>query len=218
MDSLDQRIAIAKARNELAAFDDDTAIEEELAALYLCVSPKKLGELRANGGGPVFVKPQDPRAAGRNQPVSYVMAELRKWRDSMSAGSNLEVARRQGLVGWISGVEPFWTDRDGALLGAALDQSGDDWADFFLQAVARAVDVVWMSPRDALMRRWKRAAPHAQMVHAYKAELDHDGYAAFAALEATEVAAEMAAPQPSNPNAPASSPANYSAHVERGTP
>lgn len=82
-------------RNELADLHDDTAVREDLAALYLCVSVKKLAELRSNGGGPEFVKIQDPKAFGRNQPVSYVMGELRKWRKTMSANSNLQVVRRQ---------------------------------------------------------------------------------------------------------------------------
>ena len=105
---------MTRMRSSLSELNDDTAIEEDLAALYLCVSVKKLGELRANGGGPLFVKPTDPKAAGRNQPVSYVLAELRKWRASMSATSNLQVAKRQGLLGWVSAVEPFWMDLGGS--------------------------------------------------------------------------------------------------------
>jgi hypothetical protein len=199
LDSLDQRIAKAKARNELAAFDDETAIEEELAALYLCVSPKKLGELRSSGGGPVFIKPQDPKAAGRNQPVSYVMSELRKWRESMSAGSNLEVARRQGLVGWVSGIEPFWANRGGALLGSALDQSAEGWPDMFLEASVRTVDIVWMSPRDALMSRWAKASAHTEFADEYRAALSAERSAILASLERTELNMETPTPQPKSP-------------------
>lgn len=195
MESLDQRIAIAKARNELAAFNDDTAIEEDFDALYLCMSPKTLGELRSGGGGPVFIKPRALRAAGRNQPVSYSMGELRKWRESMSAGSNLEVARLQGLVGWVSGVEPFWADRQGALLGSALDQSADDWPDLFVKVLARTVSVGWASPRDALMLRWAAAPAHAEFADEYRAVLEAEQSAILASLERTELDTETPAPR-----------------------
>lgn len=196
MESLDHRIAIAKARNELAAFNDDTAIEEDLAALYLCISPKTLGELRSGGGGPVFIKPRALKAAGRNQPVSYAMGELRKWRESMSAGSNLEVARLQGLVGWVSGVEPFWADRQGALLGSALDQSADNWPDLFVKALARTVSVVWASPRDALMLQWAAAPAHAEFADEYRSALGAEQSAILASLERTELNMETPTPQP----------------------
>lgn len=182
---------MARARNELADFNDDTAVEEELAALYLCVSPKKLGELRANGGGPVFVKPQDPKAAGRNQPVSYVMRELRKWRESMSAGSNLEIARRQGLVGWVQGVEPFWIDKRGLVVESALDQTSESWPDMFLQVIAEKLNVVWSSPRSVLMRQWRSVSAHTKFAEEYRAVLKAEESAVFASLEATTLFSEI---------------------------
>ncbi|WP_426105468.1 hypothetical protein [Massilia sp. TSP1-1-2] len=59
MDTLDERLRMARARNELSALEDETAVEEDLAALYLCMSAKKLGELRAKDGGPKFIKPTE---------------------------------------------------------------------------------------------------------------------------------------------------------------
>ncbi|UUZ47508.1 hypothetical protein LP420_30345 [Massilia sp. B-10] len=152
MENLDERLRMARMRSSLSELNEDTAVEEDLAALYLCVSVKKLGELRANGGGPVFVKPTDPKAAGRNQPVSYVLGELRKWRASMSASSNLEVAKRQGLLGWVSVIEPFWMDLRNRVIGPALDQNDEQWPGLFSQALEGLVRVAWMSPRDAAAR------------------------------------------------------------------
>lgn len=160
MNDLDERLRAAKARNEIAVFNDDTAIEEDLAALYLCVSPKKLAELRGNGGGPQFVKAQDPKAAGRNQPVSYVMGELRKWRKVMSAGSNLEVARRQGLVSWVVNEEPFWCTKSDLVICSAMDQSDSEWAGRFINAISCDQKVRWLPPQKALELVW--AEPEIQ--------------------------------------------------------
>jgi hypothetical protein len=190
MDLLDQRIAAAQARDKLSTLNDDTAIEEDLAALYLCVSPKKLGEMRASGGGPVFVKPQAPAAAGRNQPVSYVMSELRKWRLAMSANSNLEIARRQGMVGWVSAIEPFWTDAKGLLIGSAVDRFADRWAEHFLKAIRRAERVDWMTPSQAAKSRWASFVDHGAFVQEYKEVLEREIFSALAALEATEISSE----------------------------
>lgn len=188
---LDDRLRIARMRSSLSELNDDTGIEEDLAALYLCVSVKKLGELRANGGGPVFVKPTDPKAAGRNQPVSYVLAELRKWRESMTASSNLEVAKRQGLLGWVSVIEPFWMDLQNRVIGPALDQNDEQWPGLFSQALEGLVRVAWMSPRDALRERWTNVESHLTLVAEFNLVLDGEKFAALAAVEATEIAIEI---------------------------
>ena len=191
---IDARLSAARARNSLSEFNDDTAIEEDLAALYLCLSPKKLGELRASGTGPAFIKPTERGSAGRNQPVSYVMGELRRWRLSMSAGSNLEVAKRQGLIGWISGVEPFWSTRKGMIAGSAFDRSADAWADSFLAATDGRMRVMWMSPREALGMLWDRVEKQSQFAGEYFAALETERVAVSAAISATEIASVMQLP------------------------
>lgn len=202
MDTLDERLRMARARNELSALEDETAVEEDLAALYLCMSAKKLGEMRSKEGGPVFIKPTEANAIGRNQPVCYAMGELRKWRESMSASSNLEVAKRQGLLGWVSGIEPFWMDLQNRVIGPALDQNDEQWPGLFSQALEGLVHVVWMSPRDALRERWTTVDPQMRMVSEYKLVLDGEKFAALAAVEATELALEVGEHQ----SAPAATP------------
>ncbi len=179
---------MARSRNELSALEDETAVEEDLAALYLCMSAKKLGELRAKDGGPVFIKPTEANSIGRNQPVSYAMGELRKWRASMSAASNLEVAKRQGLLGWVSAVEPFWMDLSGSVIGPAIDQTEERWPELFSQAIEGIVRVAWLSPRDALRERWNATEPHLSMANEFLLVLDGEKFAALAAVEATELA------------------------------
>lgn len=188
MDTLDERLRMARSRNELSALEDETAVEEDLAALYLCMSTKKLGELRAKDGGPVFIKPTEANSIGRNQPVSYAMGELRKWRASMSASSNLEVAKRQGLLGWVSAIEPFWMDLQNRVIGPALDQADERWPGLFSQALEGLVHVAWMSPRDALRERWASVDPQMRMVSEFNLVLDGEKSAALAAVEATDLA------------------------------
>ncbi len=178
-------------RSELSKLDDDTALEEEHAALYLAVSPKKMAEWRANGGGPKFIKPQDPKATGRNQPVSYVMRELRRFRASMEAGSNLEVARRHGLAGWVSGVEPFWADSSRRILGSALDETAGDWVELFFKAARKEIWVEWWSPREAANMTWVNPIHHKAFVEGYLTLLQREASAIKKCLVASEVDEEI---------------------------
>jgi hypothetical protein len=160
LNELIERLKIAAQRDAIGIFNDDTAIEEDLAALYLCVSSKTLGEWRGSGCGPVFVKPQQPKATGRNQPVSYVMKELRIWREQMSATSNLQIARRQGLVSWTSVEEAFWLSQSEQIINSAIDQSESDWADRFVDALTNKILVRWMTPQRALELTWEDPNRH----------------------------------------------------------
>jgi hypothetical protein len=173
LNELNERLKIAAQRDAIAIFNDDTSIEEDLAALYLCVSTKTLGEMRGNGGGPVFVKPQQPKATGRNQPVSYVMKELRIWREQMSASSNLQIAHRQGLVSWTSVEEPFWLSQSEQIINSAIDQNQSDWADRFIDALTNKILVRWMTPQRALELVWQNPDIHNKFAAEFISVLRH---------------------------------------------
>lgn len=184
MTDINALLIAAKTRNALSELDDDTGVEEHLAALYLCLSPKEMGELRAIGGGPVYVQP--PRVlVGCGHPVSYVMRELRAWRLARSAGSDSEIARRYGVAGWATGLEPFWLDSAGLIIAPAMDHDPEDETGKFLKTVSGKARVDWMTKLDALGRRWNSVEAHSELVDQYLAVQNGERAAVLGALEAT---------------------------------
>ncbi|WP_426105465.1 hypothetical protein [Massilia sp. TSP1-1-2] len=109
----------------------------------------------------------------------------------MSASSNMEVAKRQGLLGWVSAIEPFWTDLQHRVIGPALDQNDEQWPELFSQAVEGLVRVAWLSPRDAVRERWTSVESHRTMVGEFNLVLDAEKRGALARLEATELSIEL---------------------------
>ena len=98
--SLEQMMAEARHRAELAAMPDDTTLPAELAALYLCISTKQLGELRKSipasqarkGSRLRMIKLVDRSAIGMNQPVTYKLGDLRAFQNACSGHDTFEVS------------------------------------------------------------------------------------------------------------------------------
>jgi len=95
----------ARARAEISTWCDDTTLDTELAALYLCMSVKKLEELRSQSrragfegsGSPSMIKIIDAKARGQNQPVQYKLGELRRYQAANTSASTFEAAVAAGL-------------------------------------------------------------------------------------------------------------------------
>lgn len=102
---LSKKMEEARARSEIAGWHDDTTLDTELAALYLCMSVKKLEELRtqsvrasrAGSGSPAMIKIFDAGAVGQNQPVLYKLGELRRFQQANTSNSSFDAAVAAGL-------------------------------------------------------------------------------------------------------------------------
>lgn len=131
--SIDQLMVQARIANEIAGFNDDTNVPEELAAIYLCIShsdivklrkSKKLkpvesskpsvagkkktaeGKTRGHRLGMLKVIPEG--AVGQNQKISYKMGTLRNFRDENTVESSFEAAVMGGLYGFMTTQVPFF--------------------------------------------------------------------------------------------------------------
>ncbi|AGU50788.1 hypothetical protein VAPA_1c37060 [Variovorax paradoxus B4] len=123
---------------EADALPDTATLPAELAALYLCMSPAQLADLRKSkrpdgraGNGPPIVKPvESGAAAGPKDPVLYKLGALRDFAKSHTAPTAFDTALNSGLPGWVSAKLPFFAEREPrvkrgrrVLIGGAWDRA-----------------------------------------------------------------------------------------------
>ena len=107
--------------NEIAKLPDDAAVDQEIAGLYLNISPKTLGRLRQAKGesGPKYLQYPTEGSKARNQTVTYIMSELRLWRGKHSVSSTMDAAVRRGMafscVDDLTIGQPLWTSDAGII-------------------------------------------------------------------------------------------------------
>jgi hypothetical protein len=173
---IEQQLAEAKMRSEIAQLDDDTLLPTELAALYLCTSAKQLAEMRAPAKaadkkrgveGPPIFKVIDKGAVGQNQGVQYLLADLRAYIKKNSATTSHQIATNAGLYGFVTAQLPFFAEpamnkahaRD-ILIGSAWDLADSRRERLFKDLVEERSRIVWLSPMDAAASRWSDLDAH----------------------------------------------------------
>lgn len=192
---LEEKMAKARMRAEIASWNDDTTLESDLACVYLGMSPTKLEELRATDGqGPRILKYPDKNAKGRNQPVLYKLGDLRDYQRRCSSSGSFEAAKKAyGMTGFMTTLNPFFARPEPkgrfSILGDAWDDEDDDGSVLIRKAVAGEVSVVWLSPADAAVAKWDSPAKHREIVEAWLGTLSEESDSVRAALERTELSA-----------------------------
>jgi len=90
---------LAETWKIISAMPEDASLGKGLAAVYLGISEKKLGRIRADkeSGLPYYQYPDEDSTA-RNQKVYYVKGELRQWREKHKVYSTLDAAAMRGLT------------------------------------------------------------------------------------------------------------------------
>lgn len=118
----------AKVRAHMAFMPDGTPIDADLAAVYLCVSPATLKRMRAEGTGPTYQQPRtNEGTTARNQKITYLMGELKRWLQEQSTSSTMHAAELRGTMFAtlqdLTREHPFWIKKVGgveAVLGHVL--------------------------------------------------------------------------------------------------
>ncbi|MDP9085670.1 MAG: hypothetical protein M3N02_02755 [Pseudomonadota bacterium] len=206
---LDQLLAEARVRDELAGMRDDTVLPEELAAIYLCVSVAELAELRkppkaapsAKGGGEAkparlkMIKPIREGAVGQNQKVVYKLAALREFLASNTVESSFEAAVNSGMYGFVAMRAPFFSqpekrsDRGRVIIVApAWSRLDPERAGRLKDALDGKLRVVWLTPAEAASSRWASVSSHNAFAKPWLAALKTEAQAVKAAVEGTEIA------------------------------
>lgn len=213
---LDQLLAEARVRDELAGMRDDTVLPEELAAIYLCVSVAELAELRkppkaassAKGGEPKparlkMIKPIREGAVGQNQKVVYKLSALREFLANNTVESSFEAALNAGIYGFVAMRAPFFAqlerraDRGRAILIAPAWRRLDPGRAGMLKDVLDGkLRAVWLSPGEAASSRWASVSAHKAFAKPWLAALRAEGQAVRAAIEGTEISMVAAEGRP----------------------
>ena len=209
---IEQQLAEAKMRSEIAQLDDDTLLPTELAALYLCTSAKQLADMRAPAKaadntrgveGPPIFKVIDKGAVGQNQGVQYLLADLRAYVKKNSATTSHQIALNAGLYGFVTAQLPFFAEparnkahaRD-IIIGSAWDMADSRRERLFQDLFEERNRIVWLSPMDAAASRWTDLGAHNAFATPALRSLRQAIDAVHAAKEGTEMALAMGEGRP----------------------
>ena len=205
---LDQLLAEARVRDELAGMRDDTVLPEELAAIYLCVSVAELAELRkppkaepsAKGGGAPMparlkmIKPIREGAVGQNQKVVYKLGALREYLANNTVESSFEAALNSGMYGFVALRAPFFAQAErrsdkgrSILVAPAWDRLQPKRAGRLKDALDGKLRVVWLTPAEAASSRWASVSAHKAFAKPWLSALKAEGQAVKAAVEGTDI-------------------------------
>jgi hypothetical protein len=182
----------AEARGRLAALPDETLVPEPLAAIFLGLSEKQMKNLREKEDGPKFFKPLTKGSEKANTSAQYEMGELRRWRKEHTYESNLDAARKSGIMKWASEPQPYFVLNEHrglfSILAPADDISRGDWSDRLATVIEGGnINVEWMIPADAAATRWKDLEEHRAFANEYFAAMNVERQRVESALNATDL-------------------------------
>ena len=184
---------------DTAALPDAATLPAELAALYLCMSPAQLAELRKSkrpdgraGNGAPVLKPVEGGAAGQKEPVRYSLGALRDFAKTHAAPSAFDAALNTGMLGWVSAKLPFFAELEPrvkrgrrVLIGGAWDRADPLREKRFVDLAKGRIRFASLTCAEAATSLWADAASHAAFAEKGLALLRSETRAIEASLAAT---------------------------------
>lgn len=157
-----------------AALPDTATLPAELAALYLCMSPAQLADLRKSkrpegraGSPPSVIRPVDGGATGPKDAVLYQLGTLRDFAKAHSAPSAFDTALNSGLAGWVSAKLPFFAEREPrikrgkrVLIGGAWDRADPLREQRFVELAKGRIRFASLTCAEAAASLWADVASH----------------------------------------------------------
>ena len=196
---------------EADALPDTATLPAELAALYLCMSPAQLADLRKSrrpdgraGNGPAIVKPVESAGAGAKDAVRYQLGTLREFASASGAANAFDAALNSGMLGWVSAKLPFFAELEPrvkrgrrVLIGGAWDRTDPVREKRFIELAKGRIRFTSLTSAEAAASLWADLESHRAFAEKGLALLRSETQAIEASLAATRRLAE-----PSNPEAP----------------
>ncbi|HWT19189.1 MAG TPA: hypothetical protein VN280_09760 [Variovorax sp.] len=184
---------------EADALPDTATLPAELAALYLCMPPAQLAELRKSkrpdgraANGASIIKPVEGGAAGPKDPVLYQLGTLREFARSHTAPTAFDTALDSGLPGWVSARLPFFAEREPrikrgrrVLIGGAWDRADPLREKRFADLAKGRIRFTSLTCAEAAASLWADVAGHSAFAEKGLALLRSETEAIGAALAAT---------------------------------
>lgn len=188
-------------KSELPSEEDKKAERIEKAAQ---AAAKAAGRTPAKKVGPEDDKPKGLRmiklaekgAIGSNQPVTYLMGDLKKFQKENSGYGTFEVRLASaGLLGWVSEPMPFFAlpepDRKGrpVIQGKGWGMDINAREELVASTLAGQTRCIWMTPAEAAHALWSKESEHKKFAKPWFALLKDEAGAAKASIERTSFAA-----------------------------
>jgi hypothetical protein len=189
-----------------AVLPDSATISAELAALYLCMSPAQLADLRKSkrpdgraGNGANIVKPVEGGAGGQHQPVRYQLGVLRDFAKTHTAPCAFDAASNPGMLGWASAKLPFFAELEPrvkrgrrVIIGGAWDRSDPLREKRFMDLAQGRIRFTSLTCFEAATSLWADVASHGALAEKGLALLRSETQAIEASLAATGLLAATA--------------------------
>jgi len=193
---------------EADALPDTATLPAELAALYLCISPAQLADLRKSkrpegraGNGPSIIKPVEGGPAGPKDPVLYKLGTLREFAKAHAAPSAFDGALNSGMLGWVSAKLPFLAEREPrvkrgkrVLIGGAWDRADPLREKRFKELAKGRIRFTSLTCAEAAASLWADVASHSAFAERGLALLRSETQAIEAALAETAQLAAASSP------------------------
>lgn len=181
---------------EADALPDTATVPAELAALYLCMAPAQLADLRKSkrpdgraGNGASIIKPVE---GGAKDPVLYQLGTLRGFAKTHTAPTAFDTALDSGLPGWVSARLPFFAEREPrikrgrrVLIGGAWDRADPLREKRFADLAKGRIRFTSLTCAEAAASLWADVASHSALAEKGLALLRRETAAIDAALAAT---------------------------------
>jgi hypothetical protein len=201
--TVEQKMAEGAMASQISGWHDDTTLDEELAAIYMGVSKKKLEELRLaeeakedKSARLEIIKIISKGAKGQNQPVQYKLGRLREYQKKHTYSSSFEAAIAAGMAAWCSVSQPFFAEleqrrRVATLVAPAWDSKRKGRETLFERHAKGELRMVWMTAQDASSSRWSKLSAHKSFAKTGKDMLRKELSAIKAAIVGTDLAEEL---------------------------
>jgi hypothetical protein len=180
------------------ALPDTATLPAELAALYLCMSPAELADLRKSkrperaGSNPSVIRPVEGSAANPKDPLLYNVGTLREFAKAHPAPSAFDTALNTGMQAWVSAKLPFFAEREPrikrgkrVLIGGAWDRADPLREQRFVDLAKGRIRFASLTCAEAASSLWADVASHAAFAEKGLALLRSETQAIETALAAT---------------------------------
>jgi hypothetical protein len=181
------------------ALPDTATLPAELAALYLCMSPAQLADLRKSkrpegraGSPPSVIRPVEGGATGPKDAVLYQLGTLRDFARAHAAPSAFDTALNTGLAGWLSAKLPFFAELEPrikrgkrVLIGGAWDRADPLREQRFVELAKGRIRFASLTCAEAAASLWADVASHTALADKGLALLRNETQAIETALAAT---------------------------------
>jgi hypothetical protein len=179
---------------------DTATLPADLAALYLCISPAQLADLRKPsrpGNASSVIRPVEGGTAGSKDPARYRLGTLRDHAKAHTAPCAFDAALKTGLPGWLTVKLPFFAEREPrvkrgrrVLIGGAWDRADPLREKRFVALAKGHIRSTSLTCAEAAASLWADLASHRALAETGLALLNSETQAIESSLAATARLAE----------------------------